>query len=246
MALPTFGTVLIVLLILIVFGLGGWIVFTHLRARRLGLPTPTLSSYNPFGSREPAPYSGPRAAPGGIVGWVNDKMRMFKNRNNRVAGGAYEEPLSNVRGQRGANRGFGPLDPDDAWDARVGTEADAYGPGGYYEEQEVGLHGNTDTSYGGQTRGLTSTAGQPEPFIGGSKKGLDTRYDEEMHGGEESRGRQGRNPFDDDAEASNMSLRGVSPRPEGSSSLGVQGHKKSQESLDDSPTERRSMFHENV
>jgi hypothetical protein len=168
---------------------------------------------------------------------------MFKNRNNRVAGGAYEEPLSNVRGGRGGNRGFGPLDPDDAWDTRVGTEADAYGPGGYDEEHEVGLHRDVDTSYGAQGRG--GAASQPEPFIGGSQKGLDRRYDEEVHGGEEERGRTGGNPFDDDAEASNVSLRGVSPRPV-EASLGAKKGHKSQDSLDDSTTERRSMFRENV
>ncbi|RAL66797.1 hypothetical protein DID88_007580 [Monilinia fructigena] len=144
-----------------------------------------------------------------MLGWVKDKVNGLKNRKNRSAGGAYEEPLnSNVRG-RAANRGFGPLDPDDAWDARVGTEADAYGPGGYYEEQELGLHGGHP--------GISATPGPPElsspprgrslsrgeePYVGGSKAGLDRRYDEEM-------GTQpANNPFNDPAE-----LRGVSPRP---------------------------------
>jgi len=180
------------------------------------------------------------------VGWFNDKVRGFKNRNNRSAGGAYEEPLSsNVRG-RASNRGFGPLDPDDAWDARVGTEADAYGPGGYYEEQELGLHGEGHSNLAptpglapgyGENRGR-SLSREPEPYIGGSQAGLDRRYDEEM-------GRKpAQNPFDDSAEASNVSLRGVSPRP-----IETQQPKKhkTNESLDsNSPTERRSMFRENM
>lgn len=194
-------------------------------------------------------YGAPSAGRGGVVGWVNDKVRTFKNRNNRTAGGAYEEPLSsNVRG-RASNRGFGPLDPDDAWDARVGTEADAYGPGGYYEEQELGLHGQhsgiaptpgaAPPGYGQEHgRGLT-----PEPYIGGSRAGLDRRYDEEMG----VQPKPAVNPFDDShAEPSDVSLRSVSPRPVVDTAGGLKTHKRAQDSVDDSPSERRSMFRENM
>jgi hypothetical protein len=253
------GIKFVIALVVILFvAAAGWIVFTNLRARRLGLPTPTLSSYfsNPF-KNDSSSYREPSAAPGGIVGWVNDKIRAFKNRNSRVAGGAYEEPLTSTRG-RGANRGFGPLDPDDAWDARVGNETDAYGPGGYYEEQELGLHSNADIGYGGSgaNTNLAPAPGQapsgfaddrgrsrsrePEPYIGGSQAGLDRRYDEEM--GRKPAGTTA-NPFGDDAEASNVSLRGVSPRPI-DTSLGAKGH--SNQDSGDSPTERRSMFRENM
>jgi len=244
------GIFFIVLVVLALLAAVGWVVFTQLRARRLGLPQPTLQSYNPFSSSTSG-YGGPTPAPGGVVGWVNDKVRAFKNRNNRTAGGAYEEPLSSsVRG-RASNRGFGPLDPDEAWDARVGTEADAYGPGGFYEEQELGLHSgehNTAYSGGGYTPGAApaelgenargrSISREPEPYIGGSKAGLDRRYDEAMGKA------PAQNPFGDEAEASNVSLRGVSPRPMEAD----KGHSK-QPSLevDDSPTERRSMFREAV
>lgn len=185
------GAFFIIVAFLLVAGIAGWIIYTHLRARRLGLPPPTLSSYNPFQNSER--YGAPGPAPGGIVGWINDKVRAFKNRNNRSAGGAYEEPLSsNVRG-RANNRGFGPLDPDEAWDARVGTEADTYGPGGYYEEQELGLHhpgglaptpGMAPPGYGDGARGR-SLSREPEPYIGGSQAGLDKRYDEEVGKGKE-------------------------------------------------------------
>lgn len=228
-------------------------MFTHLRARRLGLPTPTLASYNPFASRNDS-YTGPQPAPGGIKGWINDKISAFKNRGNRTAGGAYEEPLNSFGGGgRSGNgrRGFGPLDPDDAWDSRVGTEADAYGPGGYYEEAEVGLH--SDTGYAGNVHaGAGSGSGhvgddrgrgrsrEPEAYIGGTQKGLDRRYDEEM-----GRTAPTSNPFDDDAEPSSASLRGVSPRPM-ESGIGSKAQKKSRGDMDDSPTERRSMFRENV
>ncbi|RDW61554.1 hypothetical protein BP5796_11446 [Coleophoma crateriformis] len=239
------GAFFLIVLFIIVAGGIAWVVFTHLRARRLGLPQPTLQSYNPF-NQSSSRYSGSNSGAGGVKGWVNDKLRAFKNRNNRSAGGAYEEPLSSsVRG-RAANRGFGPLDPDEAWDARVGNEADAYGPGGYYEEQELGLHPAAGSGMGpasgqappgyGESRGR-SLSRDPEPYIGGSQAGLDRRYDEEM-------GRPTLNPFDDSAEPSNVSLRGVSPRPVEASSAG-QGHKKTG-SNDSSPTERRSMFRENV
>ncbi|CZR68140.1 uncharacterized protein PAC_18039 [Phialocephala subalpina] len=234
------GAFFIIVIFLIIFGVAGWIIYTHLRARRLGLPQPTLASYNPFQRSER--YGAPGPASGGIVGWVKDKVGSFKNRNNRSAGGAYEEPLSsNVRG-RASNRGFGPLDPDDAWDARVGTEADAYGPGGYYEEQELGLHhdrlaptpGMAPPGFGAE-RGR-SLSREPEPYIGGSQRGMDQRYDEEM-------GRKpATNPFDDSAaEPSNVSFRGVSPRP---IDTNVKGHKA--QPSDESPSERRSMFRENM
>jgi hypothetical protein len=247
MGVGTAGVIILILIFSVIIVISSWIIFVHLRARRLGLPQPTLSSYNPF-AHSSSSY-GVRPAPGGIVGWVNDKIRTFKNRNNRVAGGAYEEPLSsNVRG-RAANRGFGPLDPDEAWDARVGTEADAYGPGGYYEEQELGLTHNEDTSYA-QERGRARSRepGLPEPYIGGSKGGLDRRYDEEMGMGGTGAAakRPMQNPFDDDAaEPSAVSLRGVSPRPMDAAGGTGKGHAK-KDSTGDSPTERRSMFQENM
>ncbi|KAL2065198.1 hypothetical protein VTL71DRAFT_2867 [Oculimacula yallundae] len=240
------GAFFIIVAFVAIASAAGWVVYTHLRARRLGLPQPTLASYNPFHSSSSGAYgsSGPKT---GVVGWVNDKVKAFKNRNNRSAGGAYEEPLSsNVRG-RASNRGFGPLDPDDAWDARVGTEADAYGPGGYYEEQELGLHGHNERGAGAPAGGMAppgygenrgrSLSREPEPYIGGSQAGLDRRYDEEMG----RKPAQSQNPFDDAAEVpSGSGLRGVSPRPIDTS----KGHKP-QDSLD-SPTERRSMFRENM
>jgi hypothetical protein len=232
------GAFFIIVLIVFIIGALGWFIYTHLRARRLGLPQPTLSSYNPFSSGSQR-YNG-GSSQGSILGRVKG---MFSKGNNRSAGGAYEEPLSSgVRG-RPNNRGFGPLDPDEAWDARVGTEADAYGPGGYYEEQELGLHsgpglaptpGVVPPGYGAE-RGR-SLSREPEPYIGGSQGGLDRRYDEEM-------GKKPvQNPFDDAAESSNLSLRGVSPRPMDPPK--AKGHKQ-QDSLDDT-SERRSIFRENM
>jgi hypothetical protein len=234
------GIVAFIIIIAIVFVIGavGWLIYTHLRARRLGLPQPTLSSYNPFGDGAQR-YDG-GSSQGGIMARFKG---IFSKKNNRSAGGAYEEPLSNnVRG-RANNRGFGPLDPDEAWDARVGTEADAYGPGGYYEEQELGLHSGPGlgatlsvASPGfGEHRGR-SLSREPEPYIGGNQTGLDRRYDEDILK------KAPQNPFGDEAEASNVSLRGVSPRP-----MGTEGHKghKVNDSTDDA-SERRSIFRENM
>ncbi|KAL1640785.1 hypothetical protein SLS58_006607 [Diplodia intermedia] len=227
-----------VLILLIVIGGVSWVAYTRIRAKRLGLPPPPL---NPFarGSRSSMGGGGgggfPAPAPSGIVGWVNDKISALKHgrsgggrSNARYAAGAYEEP-----GAARAARNRGTLDPDEAWDARVGTEAD-YGYG-YDEEQELGgLHDPhaASTPYGGGGGGGYAGSGMyaapphsaglsAAPERGRSRtRELDERYDEEM-----GRSRGGENPFGDNAEHSD--LRGVSPRPVGSES-------------------RRSMFREEV
>lgn len=228
------------------------------------LPPPSFTSFLPFLNKSDHNHSssygaapgGPRSG-GGVQGWIGDQVRKFKDRssnnNNRTASGAYEgAPRGGPGG--GGRRGFGPLDPDEAWDARVGNEADNYGPGGYYEEQELGLHSqgpytstsshvmhaDENTSYGGGGR---ATGG------GGLGAGSDSyamnlaatpRMSPEDNRGR-SRDAVGRNPFDDDAaEPSNISLRGVSPRPmEGA----TQGHQKV---TSDTASERRSIFTEQV
>lgn len=189
-----------------------------------------------------------------MQGWFSDQVRKLKSRNNRSAAGAYESaPYSSAPGRRG----FGPLDPDEAWDSRVGNEADHFGP---YEEQELGLHSqHHDSPYGGGSGGgATASRGGlglgvhnhdgPETYSMNlaATPGLppDRHHDDDGYGGA-SRGRPtapvGRNPFDDDAaEPSNLSLRGVSPRPmDGDHGHGGKGGA-------DSPTERRSIFTEQV
>ena len=151
------------------------------------------------------------------MGWFNDTVRKFRNRGDRSAAGAYEQPLQG--GASGGRRGFGALDPDEAWDARVGTEAESYG---YHEETELG-----PAPRGGGGAGYNLSA--PSGYEGAQERGR-------------SAGRTGeRNPFDDDAVAS---LRGVSPRPIDTSvqdSGRTGGHDE-----ETSPTERRSVFRENV
>ena len=172
-----------------------------------------------------------------------------KLRSGRTAAGGYESTGyagGGTGGRSGRGRGFGALDPDEAWDARVGDET-----GGYYEEQELGLQDPSHGPYGGGGYGdvgMGVGVGGIEEGRGRSRsrqRELDDRYDAQGHGD------TGSNPFGDHAQAA--SLRSVSPRPEdGAAQLQrpVQ-HKRGQSSLtagstDESPTERRSMFREDV
>lgn len=220
---------ILVCLVLLLIGALSWFIYSTLRARRLGLPQPSL---NPFSDRNRIPSRNYPARPGPL-GWIKDKVRALGNL--RTHGGAFE-------GGRAARRGFGRLDPDEAWDARVGNEADA---NGYYEEQELGLHDDSAPGYyGNGAHGYGPSGGLDEivdPQRRGradSKRVLDQRYDEEVNGGP----RNPRDPFGDHAEAS--ALRGVSPRPhedaEGAGRSGVE------RGAGISPAERKSMFTEDV
>lgn len=212
--------IFIVVVVLFVLAIAAMLVFRHLRARRLGVP----ANYNPF-KRSSSSRNYSSGASTGPLAWFQDRLGGLTKGRHRTAGGAYEEPLGGVGGRR-SHRGFGPLDPDEAWDSRVGAEADSYGPGGYYEEQELGLHGGPTDLYGSsEYEGAHSHLGRsrevddddlargrtrghdPSSFVGGSQRGLDERYDEEM-------GRSGHdNPFGDAAERSHMRLRELSPMP---------------------------------
>ncbi|KAI1377773.1 hypothetical protein F4677DRAFT_415461 [Hypoxylon crocopeplum] len=254
------GTFFIVLVVLLIAAAVGWIVFTQLRARRLGLPAPPLSSYIPFARSGPSSsYGPPQPAPGGVRGWISDKIRALRGigsggGGSRSAGGAYERP---------SRRGFGALDPDEAWDTRVGHEADGYYGYGY-EEQELGLRGPAQQQhYQQQSQPPPQHLQADNVYTGGGYSTVNLGLDEQrgrtlnrdagvgvsagssLGGGASS---SHRNPFDDEAEPSNMSLRGVSPRPIDTSvaaaskaKSGGHGHGH------DSPTsERRSIFREAV
>lgn len=253
MAISGWGVFLIILVIVVVFGGGGYVLYTHWRARRLGLPPPPLNPFARRSNNTNNAYRAPAPAPGGIQGWVVDKFNAL--RNKRTAGGAYESTgYGGAGGAGGTNRdrrGFGPLDPDEAWSANVDNEAS-----GYYEEQELGLQDPGHGPYAGGGYGDVGIAGIEEGR-GRSRsrqRELDNRYDEEVHGATPARtGGGGLNPFGDQAEA--PSLRSVSPRPHIETSgqtRGVSAHKKNNSSLgtsgsaDNSPTERRSMFTEDV
>ncbi|KFA62469.1 hypothetical protein S40285_05850 [Stachybotrys chlorohalonatus IBT 40285] len=209
----TAGGIAIAVVVLLAVAAVGWIVFTYLRARRLGLPPPTFSSYLPW-KKSDSPYGPPRPAPGGVVGWFNAQLRKFQDRGNRSASGAYEGSY------QGTRRGFGPLDPDEAWDTRVDHEGGSYG----YYEQELESRGDGADRYN-------------------MNLATDARDDEEMQRGRKPSRDIGpppgaRNPFDDDAADS---LRGVSPRPmdSGPARPGVERSSLEQ-------NERRSVFREEV
>ncbi|KAK4893828.1 hypothetical protein LTR27_007854 [Elasticomyces elasticus] len=250
MAISGWGIFLIILVIAVIGGGGGYFLYASYRARRLGLPPPSL---NPFAKRtrtDNAAYRAPAPAPGGIGGWISSKWTAL--RNTRTAGGAYESTGygggSGAAGVSGRDRrGFGPLDPDEAWSAHVDNEAS-----GYYEEQELGLQDPAHGPYGG------GGYGNDHIGVAGIEEGrgrsrsrqreLDNRYDEEVHGAAPQQS-GGLNPFGDQAAA--PSLRSVSPRPHVDTSGAI--HKKNNASLgtnasgeDNSPTERRSMFREEM
>ncbi|EQK98728.1 hypothetical protein G6O67_000341 [Ophiocordyceps sinensis] len=224
----TAGAIVIAIVVLLVIAATAWVVFTQLRARKLGLPPPSLSSYLPWRQRD-NPFGPPRPAPGGVAGWFSDQMRKFKSRNKRSAGGAYEQPLHGGTGR--GRHGFGALDPDEAWDARVGHEADGYG---YYEEQELsGTGRGRSTEYAGSGGYNSNLAATPA-----------ANYDGEARGRPPTRSPGGqRNPFDDDAE---IGLRGMSPRPIDTTVAQKHKPKDDPDSGGSSPAERRSVFRENV
>jgi len=191
-------------------------------------------------------YGGPQPRAGGIRGWISDRFR--SNKNTRSAAGAYEQPSAAA-----SRNGLGPLDPDEAWDARVGNEG--YGIGSYYpDDQELEDRGH---HYGSGGAGV----GAPAPYTG-SGYHMNLAGD----GADSSRGRSpnpratgpstlaagpsaAHNPFDDDAaEPSNISLRGVSPRPIDTGKARAAGGGGGG-ATQDSPTsvaERRSVFREEV
>ena len=225
----------VLLLLLVLIGAAGWVFFTRRRAERQGLPPPPLSAYNPFTKSHQSSQHYTRQP--GVIGWAKSKFQSLKGSGS----GAYERPAG--AGQR---RG---LDPDGAWDSRVGDEADLHDPGGYYEEQELGLQpppsggSYTGGGYGPSQHQELPDYGEPErgrrrsrddAFIGGGQRGLDQRYDEEM-------ARQ--NPFGDAAERSTM--RGISPRPAELDSV-ENSQKDGASGRGDSLAERRSMFRENM
>ncbi len=144
----------------------------------------------------------------------------------RTAAGAYEG-AAGVGAER--SRGFGPLDPDEAWDARA--EHDGYG----YEEQELGLH--PTHSDGMYNMNLAATPGMAPAGFG---------EEDERPRGRSPGLRPSTNPFDDDAEPSNISLRGVSPRPIDTAPVPAKGTGAKDVGDPESPTGRRSVFREEM
>ena len=224
------GLFFLLLLLLVILPIGGWIGYTRWRAHKQGLPPPPLSSYIPF-KKSPSSSNYP-AAPrqGGAIGWIKDKWSNFQSHR---AGSGYA-------GTRRGERGFGPLDPDAAWDDRVGAEADHPYGGAGYEEQELGLHppgvrqdagpyGMHGGGYAGSRNVLPeygeergrSRSREDLSYVGGSQRGLDERYEEVAHG---------KKPAGDGG------LRAMGPRP----------HELETTSMKSGKSGRHSMFREEI
>ena len=271
-----FVVFLIVLIFLALGGYGGWVIYSRMQANKLGLPPPSLNPFSKSSSSSAAGSNYPGPAPVGIKGWFQAQIHKFKNRNNRSATGAYEASSGAYAGAGGGARARGAgsrLDPDEAWDARVGNEA-------YYEEQELGLHEPAHGRSGGGYAGAGASAnpfestpyGAPSPGFAEPERGRSrTRdYDDDHRaGGGDDGHHDGRsalsNPFEDDNAAS---LRGVSPRPldygvdtsyggasgsasaaagSGAGAGGAHGPTQGQKKDGSSPTEsRRSLFREEI
>ncbi|KAI0442356.1 hypothetical protein F4803DRAFT_551231 [Xylaria telfairii] len=233
------GTFFIVLAVLLVVAAVGWIVFTQLRARRLGLPSPPLSSYIPFaGSSHQSSYGAqPRA--GGVRGWISDRFQSLKN--PRSAAGAYEPSAA------GGRRGFGPLDPDDAWDARVGHETYGVGAPYYPDDQELedrGHHGGRGAPYSGSDYQMNLAGDGADENRGRSPN---PRLDVPASKPAAGEGAHHSNPFDDTAaEPSNLSMRGVSPRPIDTRKAAAATPSAPPHDSPTSVAERRSIFREDI
>jgi hypothetical protein len=167
------------------------------------------------------------------VGWFNDKLSSLRGgrSNRREHAGAYEGSSAPGPAPYGG-AGSRALDPDEAWDTRVGY--------GYDDEHELGMQGRRaagDNPYegGGYQMNVPGPAGGDDyhPPSRGRSPGPAAR-------GAASLGAAPQNPFGDGAEPSNMSLRGVSPRPIDTAAGGGGGVK------DNSPTDRKSVFRESV
>lgn len=198
-----------------------------------------------------SPSYGPSPAPGGLVGWVRDRVRLFRYRNKRTATGAYEGQSYGP----GYSRGAAAADDDyyheeDPWDSRVG----AYHP--YEMERELALvpppAGTAATANGGAPQPAPEGEGyqmnlpvDPQPARGNATAAASAAAAEEEERGrarnlssDPERAAERKNPFADDAEPSNISVRDASSRP-ADTSFAARKAARGEE-------DRRSMFREDV
>ncbi|KAH6855730.1 hypothetical protein B0I37DRAFT_61241 [Chaetomium sp. MPI-CAGE-AT-0009] len=253
----TAGAVILALVLVLLAAGVGWVIFTRIRASQLGLPPPPWKSYIPFLDRSPSTYRGPSPAPGGILGWLGDKLRLARHpRNARTATGAYEGPSYNAGyaggggggGGGGSRGGFAQMEDDDPWDSRVG----GYNP--YEEERELGLAppgGGGGGGGEGYAMNLAVAPGESAAVLSAQGGGRGQQVEEEEHTRGRTRSRSPGpaataaaaprvDPFGDAAEPSNLSLRGVSPRPmEDHASFAARKAGRRSE-------DRKSMFREEV
>lgn len=218
----------LLLLLLVIIAYGGWVAWVYLKARREGVQSPHWRSYIPFASAPGYRSSYPSPRRGGLVGWLKDRISAFRNRS--TARGRYEEHLESGLTTRG--------DVDEPWDAGMGHDSEPYDAFGSYEEQALGRN----QPYGGDRYGPARsglTAANEEHLHRN-----DTRqYDGESAILSEPVSTESRNPFGDDAEHSD--LRNVEPQPL-TDALRPEDETHGTKNVEDSSTERRSMFRESL
>lgn len=224
---------------------GGWIFlivvsFILLLASVAVLLYLRLTKNKRQSAREAGGFSSSSTSSNPVLAFFQKTLSSLRNKRSQTGAGYEGSGYAGVtapRGGTGRAAHGGPLDPDEAWDSRVGNEAEIYGPGGYYEETELGLHPQatayTGAAYGGPA-GRLSTDGAgfaPAPGLsaGSGEVGRSRSPGAAMR----------ENPFGDHAEES--SLRSISPRPYEHG----QGIKKAS-SRANSPEGRRSIFREDM
>lgn len=180
--------------------------FKVYNARKHGERLVGWQAYVPFmktPSSSTTNYPTPRSA--GPLEWIKDKIDGLRNKRSQTGG--FED--SRLEGQyqglnagaTGGARGRGRFE-DDTWNSQVGgRDEDPYGPGpgGYHEEQELGL----------STPGHARNESTPGPYGGGDYMTASTGYAGASHGRDRV---LEADPFSDAHQA--PSLRSVSPRPE--------------------------------
>lgn len=168
-----------------------------------------------------------------VLAFFQKTISSLRNKRSQTGAGYEGAGYTAPRGGTGRAAHGGPLDPDEAWDSRVGNESEIYGPGGYYEETELGLHPQstayTGAAYGGPAGRLSTDGAGFAPAPGLSAGGMDTR----------GRTSTENNPFGDHAEESSLSS--ISPRP-----FEQNQNIKKASSRPNSPTGRRSLFKEDI
>lgn len=231
---------LLLFIILLIYG--AWVGWKIYNARKHGEKLVGWQSYVPF-MKPPSSstnYPAPRSA--GPLEWVKGKIAGLSNKRSQQ-GGYEESRLEGGQGQyqgiNSARRGRG-LE-DDTWDSRVGRDDDPYGPGpgGYHEEQELGL----------STPGYGHVRNESGPYGAGDYMSQSTGYGGGSGAGDRSRSTDrglAADPFSDAHQA--PSLRSVSPRPEPIDTY--KGHSRNNTLGEDGNTSplstRKSAFREDV
>lgn len=116
------GIAMLVLFILLLTGIALYVLYSQIRARRLGLPAPNWRSYVPFVNNSKSRSSRPSTGP---LGWIKSKTTGGGGGGGFSLTGPTGYTGASVRSDR-TRAQFGQLkqDDDEAWDARGYREYD--------------------------------------------------------------------------------------------------------------------------